>query len=65
VTVLLLAVGFVLVFEGLALALAPARLEDLIRVLAQLPVETRRAIGLSALAVGVVVLWAAKHFGGA
>ncbi|MCA8880491.1 MAG: DUF2065 domain-containing protein [Rhodobacteraceae bacterium] len=63
-TILLLAVGFVLVFEGLVLALAPSRLEDMVRMLAQIPVETRRTIGLSALAAGVVLLWVARHFAG-
>jgi len=56
----LLAIGFVLVFEGLVLALAPSRLEDMLRVLSGLPVETRRMIGLGALALGVAFLWAAR-----
>ena len=31
-------------------------------MLTQLPVETRRLIGLSALAVGVLLLWLARGF---
>ncbi len=51
----------VLVFEGLVFALAPSRLEDLLRVLSQIPVETRRLIGLAALVLGaVLVSWAAS-----
>lgn len=56
----LLAIGFVLVFEGLVLALAPSRLEDMIRMLSEVPVETRRAFGLGAVAAGVVLLWVAR-----
>lgn len=60
-TLVLLAIGFVLVFEGLVLALAPSRLEDALRLLATLPVDRRRLIGLGALAAGVAVLWMARH----
>lgn len=60
-TIVLLAVGFVLVFEGLVLALAPSRIEEAMRLLLTLTVEKRRLIGLAALAVGVVVLWIARH----
>jgi uncharacterized protein YjeT (DUF2065 family) len=41
--------GLVLVIEGLVFALAPSRLEDLLRVLANIPVETRRIIGFVAV----------------
>ena len=60
-TFVFLAIGFVLVFEGLVLALAPSRLEDALRVLTTLPVDRRRLIGLGALAAGVAVLWVARH----
>lgn len=60
-TFVLLAIGFVLVFEGLVLALAPSRLEEALRLLATLPVDRRRLIGLGALAAGVAVLWVARH----
>jgi uncharacterized protein YjeT (DUF2065 family) len=53
---LLLGFGMVLVIEGLAFALAPRRMEDLLRILSGIPVETRRMIGLSAVACGVIVL---------
>jgi len=56
----LLAIGFVLVFEGLVLALAPSRLEDMLRIISDIPVETRRALGLGAVATGVVLLWLAR-----
>lgn len=60
-TIVLLAIGFVLVFEGLVLALAPSRIEEAMRLLLTLPVEKRRLIGLVALAAGVAVLWIARH----
>jgi uncharacterized protein YjeT (DUF2065 family) len=53
---LLLGFGMVLVIEGLAFALAPRRMEELLRVLAEVPLETRRMIGLSGVACGVIVL---------
>jgi uncharacterized protein len=49
----------VLVIEGLVFALAPSRLEDLLRALAAIPLETRRIIGLAAMTLGaVLVSWA-------
>ncbi|MFN3144418.1 MAG: DUF2065 family protein [Paracoccaceae bacterium] len=39
---ILLAIGLVAIVEGLVFALAPSRLEDLMRVIADMPVETRR-----------------------
>ena len=56
---LLLGLGMVLVFEGLVFALAPSRLDDLLRLMNQIPVETRRLIGLAAMTVGVALIsWA-------
>ena len=60
-TFVFLAIGFVLVFEGLVLALAPSRLEAAVRFLMTLPVDRRRLIGLGAVAAGVAVLWVARH----
>ena len=57
---ILLALGLVLVVEGLVFALAPSRLEDLIKALADIPHETRRLLGLACLATGVVLVWLAK-----
>ena len=54
---LLIAIGLVFVLEGLVFALAPSRIEELLRMFAEIPVENRRAIGLGAIAVGVVLVW--------
>lgn len=61
---LLLAIGLVCVIEGLVFALAPSRFEDLLRQLAELPVGTRRTLGLSTLALGVGLIWLARVFAG-
>ena len=57
--ILVLGLGRVLVIEGLVFALAPSRLDDLLRLMNQIPVETRRLIGLGAMTLGaVLVSWA-------
>ncbi|MFV0245891.1 MAG: DUF2065 domain-containing protein [Qingshengfaniella sp.] len=60
---LLTAIGVVLVFEGLVFALAPSRLETFLETLRQIPVETRRILGLGAMAAGVLLLWLARGLG--
>ena len=60
---ILLAIGLVLCVEGLVFALAPSRLEDIMEILRQIPPETRRMIGLLALALGVILVWMAKLLG--
>ena len=60
---LVLGVGMVFVIEGLVLALAPSRLEDLLDAVRDIPPETRRLIGLGAIAVGVFLVWLARGMG--
>lgn len=56
---ILLAIGLVLAVEGLVFALAPSRLEDLLQALSALTPETRRLIGMVAMACGAVLTsWA-------
>ena len=62
-SVILLAIGLVLVIEGLAFALAPSRLEDLLALLAAMSQDRRRMIGLVTVAVGVVLIWLARSLG--
>ena len=57
---ILLGLGLVLVFEGLVFALAPSRLEELIKLIAEIPTDTRRTIGLAAIAIGVALVWLAR-----
>ncbi len=57
---LLTGLGLVAVIEGLVLALAPLRFEDLLEALRQVPVQTRRNLGLIAVAIGVALVWLAR-----
>ncbi len=59
---ILLGLGLVLVFEGLVLALLPGRLEEIIRMLEEIPLETRRLLGLGAVALGVFLVWMGQGF---
>ena len=59
----LLAIGLVLVVEGLVYAIAPNLVEDLLEALRALPLETRRMLGLVAIASGVALVWIAKSLG--
>ncbi|MCZ7674795.1 MAG: DUF2065 domain-containing protein [Roseovarius sp.] len=60
---LLLAVGLVLVVEGLVYALAPSLVEQMLAALRALPTDQRRLIGLGAIALGLAFLWAARTLG--
>lgn len=60
---LLLGLGLVLVIEGLAFALAPSRLDDVVELIRQIPPDTRRLIGLGAVALGVLIVWIARSLG--
>jgi hypothetical protein len=60
---LLLALGLVLIVEGLVYALAPSLLERMLLALTTLSEEQRRLMGLIALALGVAMVWAAKTLG--
>ncbi|SEN08154.1 hypothetical protein SAMN04488012_105186 [Palleronia salina] len=60
---ILLAIGLVLIIEGLVFALAPSRLEDLLAALKQMPIETRRLVGFGALTLGVILVAWARSLG--
>jgi uncharacterized protein YjeT (DUF2065 family) len=59
-----LAVGLVFLVEGLVLALAPSRIEDIVRMLVEMSVETRRLVGLLAMTLGGILLWLTSWLGG-
>ncbi|WP_299352129.1 DUF2065 domain-containing protein [uncultured Shimia sp.] len=59
----LLAIGLVLVIEGLVYALAPSLVEQLLEALRALPEGQRRTLGLIALGSGVVLIWLGKALG--
>jgi len=62
-TQIILAFGLVLVIEGLVYALAPWLVESLLETMKEMPLETRRQIGLVAVALGVALVWFSKGFG--
>jgi uncharacterized protein len=61
ITDVLTALGLVAVIEGLVLALAPLRFEDLLETLRRMDVSTRRTIGLIVMATGIGVIWVARY----
>lgn len=60
----LLALGLVLIVEGLTYALAPSLVERLLEALRGFDLDRRRLIGLIALGVGVGLVWVARGLGG-
>ena len=61
---LLLGIGLVFVLEGLVLALAPSRVDEILEMLRQMPVETRRLVGFLAITSGAILLWLANWLAG-
>ncbi|EDZ45401.1 MULTISPECIES: DUF2065 domain-containing protein [Leisingera] len=59
----LLALGLVLIAEGLVYALAPSLVERLLEMLRALTEEQRRNAGLAALALGLILVWLAYRIG--
>jgi uncharacterized protein YjeT (DUF2065 family) len=57
---LLLGLGLVAIVEGLALALAPSRLREVLEMIERINVENRRLIGLLAVTAGVALVWLAR-----
>ena len=58
-----LALGLVLIVEGLVYALAPSIIEQLLIALRSMSIENRRMMGLASLAIGMVLVWVAKSLG--
>ncbi|QYZ70270.1 DUF2065 domain-containing protein [Neotabrizicola shimadae] len=61
---LLTGIGLVLVVEGLAWTLAPSRMEEALRLIASLSPDQRRALGLGAMALGILILATLRHLAG-
>ena len=59
---LLLGLGLMAVIEGLVLALAPLRFEDLLKAMAAMSRDRRRSLGVAIVAVGVALVWIAKNW---
>ncbi len=63
-TDMLTGIALVLVIEGLVYALAPSLVERMLEALRQMPLETRRMLGLVTVVTGVLLLWIARRTGG-
>ena len=61
--IVLLAIGLVLIVEGLVWALAPSLVEQMLEALRSLPEPNRRQIGVLAMVFGLIFLWAARMLG--
>lgn len=59
----LLALGLVLIVEGLAYVLAPSLIERLLQALSEIPDSARRSMGALGVVFGLVLLWLANHLG--
>lgn len=60
---IVLAIGLVLVVEGLLYALAPSYARYLAGMLADIPPATLRLAGVGAVAAGVILVWFGRSVG--
>lgn len=58
-----LALGLVMIVEGLAYVLAPSLIERVLEVLRSLPIPARRQLGALVLVSGFIFLWFAFFLG--
>lgn len=56
------AIGLVFVIEGLAYALMPGGMKQILAIMAEMPDESIRNTGLVAVTAGVAVVWLARTF---
>lgn len=54
------ALGIILIFEGLAYALAPSLIEELLKALKSLTLGKRRTLAILAFGLGVIFLLVSK-----
>ncbi len=63
IAITFLALGLVLIVEGLAYALAPQLLERMLEILRTLPEAALRQIGALAVVLGLILVWGAWQIG--
>ncbi len=61
---LLLALGLVMIIEGLAYARAPSLIERLLELLLSMPEAAVRQMGWLVVVTGAILVWTAWQFGG-
>ncbi|MEO0691355.1 MAG: DUF2065 domain-containing protein [Pseudomonadota bacterium] len=59
----LLALGLVMILEGLAYVLAPSLIERVLEMLRTLPLPVRRQFGALVIVSGLICLWLAFFIG--
>lgn len=62
-SLLLLALGLVMIFEGLVYALAPSLLERMLEILRTMPENAVRQIGALVIVGGLILVWLAFQIG--
>ncbi|MFG6593092.1 DUF2065 domain-containing protein [Sulfitobacter sp. 1A13368] len=62
-TLVLLALGSVLIFEGLVYALAPSFLEQMLEMLRRIPEAALRQLGALAVVAGLILVWLSFQLG--
>ncbi len=62
-SLILLALGLVMIFEGLVYALAPSFLERMLELLREMPEGAVRQIGALVIVAGLVLVWVAFQIG--
>lgn len=62
-SLVLLALGSVLIFEGLVYALAPSFLEQMLEMLRRIPEAALRQLGALVVVVGLLLVWLAFQLG--
>ncbi len=63
IATIFLALGLVLIVEGLVWVLAPSLVERLLEALRDMPEPVRRQFGALVLVSGLILLWIANAFG--
>ncbi|MEM6889388.1 MAG: DUF2065 domain-containing protein [Pseudomonadota bacterium] len=61
---ILLALGLVMIIEGLAYALAPSLIERMLEALRAMPQQAVRQLGLLIAVSGLILVWFAFQLGG-
>jgi uncharacterized protein len=60
----LVAIGLVLVIEGVLFALMPGKAQEAMRQAAETPADMLRVVGLVSAVAGVIVIWVARRYFG-
>ena len=63
IEMILLAIGLVMIVEGLAYMLAPSLIEQVLEILRSLPEPSRRQMGSLVFVFGLLLVWGAFQLG--